>query len=183
MNRDEILRKIESLFLERGSLPYGGEAVTQLEHALQAAELARAEGRSASLVAASLLLDIGHLLHAHGSDCAEAGVDDRHEALGMRFLQKHFPESVTQPVKLHVDAKRYLCAVEPEYTEGLSGPSILSMELQGGAMRTGEAEAFRQLPYAADAVQLRRYDDLAKVPGLPTPGIEVFMPYLEACLN
>jgi phosphonate degradation associated HDIG domain protein len=183
MTPQDLLRKIEQLFRERGSLPYGGEAVTQLEHALQAAELARSEGRPPTLIAASLLHDIGHLLHGLGSDCAEEGIDDRHEDLGMRFLQKHFPESVTRPVRLHVDAKRYLCGVEPGYAAGLSGPSILSMELQGGAMNAAEAAAFRRQPYAEDSVQLRRYDDSAKVPGLSTPGIETFLPYLEECLK
>jgi len=179
---DEFLRKIERLIAERGQDQYGGEAVTQLEHALQAAELARAEGRGAPLIAAALLHDIGHLLHGLGSDCAEEGIDDQHEALGMRFLRKYFPEAVTEPVRLHVEAKRYLCSTDDGYAGRLSSPSILSLGLQGGPMNAEEVAAFERLPHYREAVQLRLYDDAAKVSGLQTPGINTFLPYLEQCL-
>jgi predicted HD phosphohydrolase len=113
---------------------------------------------------------------------AEEGIDDQHEALGMRFLQKHFPEAVTEPVRLHVEAKRYLCTAEEGYASQLSQPSIISLKLQGGPMSAEEAVAFERLPHSGAAVQLRKYDDAAKVPGLATPGIQTFLPYLEQCL-
>ena len=112
---DAMIDRIERLFADRGAEEYHGEAVSQLEHALQAAAAGEREGAAPELIVAALLHDIGHLIHSHGEDAAERGIDDRHEELGQRFLQQHFGPAVTEPVRLHVAAKRYLCAVEPGY--------------------------------------------------------------------
>jgi len=162
---DEVLR----LFEARGDSEYGGEQVTQLEHALQAAALAEAEQASPALIAAALLHDVGHLLHDLPDDAPDSGVDDHHETSGQNYLRALFPETVTEPVRLHVPAKRYLCAVDMGYAKGLSQPSVVSLRLQGGPMTTEEVEQFQANPFADDAVRLRRWDDAAKVPGFATP--------------
>jgi [1-hydroxy-2-(trimethylamino)ethyl]phosphonate dioxygenase len=176
----DILAAIDRLFAARGADEYHGEAVTQLEHALQAALLAEQAGASGELVAAALVHDIGHLLHEHGETAVGRGIDDRHEALGEQFLRPHFGPSVTQPILLHVPAKRFLCATDPAYRTTLSGASQQSLELQGGPMLPAEASEFARGPNAAAAVALRRWDDAAKVVGLAAPPLAHFRRYLEA---
>jgi phosphonate degradation associated HDIG domain protein len=183
MTPGETLDRIEALFAERGGAEYHGEIVTQLEHALQAAALAEAAGRPAAEIAAALLHDIGHLLHSRGEDCAAQGIDDRHEDLGVRFLVRAFGPEVTEPIRLHVAAKRYLCAARPNYFRLLSPASVRSLEFQGGPMSPAEAAEFRASPHASAAAGLREYDDRAKVPGLATPPFAHFRPYLEAVLR
>lgn len=183
MTAQELILKIEGLFAERGAAEYHGEAVTQQEHALQSAMLAEAEGASAALIAAALLHDVGHLLHGHGEGAAEHGIDDAHEELGQRFLRKHFPESVTEPVRLHVAAKRYLCAVESAYFDSLSPASIRSLALQGGPMSSSDAKAFEANPHGEAAARLRRWDDRAKIPALPTPALSHYRKYLDEVLS
>jgi phosphonate degradation associated HDIG domain protein len=161
-----IVEKIIDLIEKNGDSEYGGEAVTQGEHALQAAHLAIEEGCATNIIVASLLHDIGHMLHALPDDSPEQGIDDLHEELGFRFVEKYFIPAVAEPVRLHVAAKRYLCATEPEYLGHLSEPSLVSLKLQGGPMQAEECRLFEQNPFYRDAVQLRRFDDLAKVPNM-----------------
>lgn len=169
-----------ALFRQSGGSQYGGEAVSQLEHALQAATQAEADGASPALISAAFLHDIGHLLHDLPDDASEQGVDDQHELLGAWWLESHFLPAVVEPVKLHVAAKRYLCTVDVAYQSRLSGPSITSLKLQGGPMSADEVREFDALPYAADAVRLRRWDEAAKVPRCVTPRIEHFAGHLDA---
>ena len=183
MERTDFLDHLERVFATRGNDLYGGEAVTQLEHALQAAELARSASAPPAEIVAALLHDVGHLLHALGDDCADRGIDDRHEQLGVRFLQKHLPPGVTEPIRLHVDAKRYLSGHDPAYLGTLSPASVQSLALQGGPMTAAEQRTFERDPHFAAAIALRRRDDEAKVPGLPTPRFTDFRPHLEACLD
>ena len=178
-----IVQKIITLFNDQGDSEYGGEPVTQGEHALQAAHLALTEGAASSLVAASLLHDIGHLLHALPEDAPEQGIDDLHEELGNRFLIKYFTPAVSEPVHLHVAAKRYLCAVEPAYFALLSEPSVISLHLQGGPMTAEECQTFEANPFHEDAVQLRRYDDMAKIPNLSVQPIEFYAELLRENLK
>lgn len=178
-----VLDRIERLFADRGGAEYHGEPVSQLAHALQAGLFAERDGQPPAVVAAALLHDIGHLLHGHGEDYAARGIDDRHEDLGVRFLARAFGPEVTEPVRLHVSAKRYLCATAPGYADQLSPASVLSLGLQGGPMTPAEAAAFAAGPYSAAAVTVRGYDDRAKVPDLPTPPFAHFRPALEAVLR
>jgi len=171
----EILR----LFADRGSSEYGGEAVTQQEHALQAAFFAEREGATAALITAALLHDIGHLQHSLPDDAPNQGIDDRHEALGERWLVDRFGPEVIDPVAMHVEAKRYLCATDPEYLAILSPPSIQSLQLQGGPMSPAEVRTFESRVYFRDAVRLRQWDDAAKVVGLKTPSLEHFARYID----
>lgn len=181
MTPADVLSRIDCLFSERGEGEYHGEAVTQLEHALQAAYMAEQDGRSAELITAALLHDVGHLLHGHGEDYLEHGVNDRHEDLGARFLARAFGAEVIEPIRLHVPAKRYLCAARASYLATLSPASVRSLELQGGPMSADEVAEFERHPQFASAVALREYDDRAKVVGLSTPPLAHFRKYLERC--
>jgi phosphonate degradation associated HDIG domain protein len=176
------VEEIVGLFSTRGQTQYGREAVNQLEHALQCAQLAEQAGESQETVVAALLHDLGHLLAAERAaqiDVAQEG-DDLHQYIALPFLRGLFPEAVLAPVRMHVAAKRYLCAVEPGYWDTLSPASKHSLALQGGPFSEVEAQAFAAAPYAAEAVRLRRYDDQAKVPGLPVPDIAHYAPMLAA---
>ena len=185
--RDEppmnIIDEIANLFDRQGGSLYGGEAVTQQEHALQAAWLAENSGASGSLIAAALLHDIGHMLHDLPDDAPDAGIDDRHEDLGDRWLARHFGTDVTEPVRLHVIAKRYLCAVESDYFEALSPASIQSLKLQGGSFSPDEVQSFASLPFSREAIALRRWDDGAKSVGLQTPDLAHFLSYAGAAIS
>ena len=163
-----IVDEIFELYRRRGEATYG-EGVTQSEHALQTAWLAEKDGASAALVTAALLHDIGHLLHEAPEDIAEQGIDTRHESLASAWLSQHFGPEVSEPVRLHVAAKRYLCATQPGYWAALSDASKLSLNLQGGPMAAREASGFAASPAAEAAMRLRRWDDEAKIPGLNTP--------------
>ncbi|NER80777.1 MAG: HD domain-containing protein [Leptolyngbya sp. SIO1D8] len=171
-----------TLYRQRAHGQYGGEAVSQLEHALQCATLAEQTGQSAELITACLLHDLGHLVHHLGEDAATRGIDDRHEYQAIPLLQTLFPAAVTMPIRLHVAAKRYLCAVDDGYWASLSPASKRSLELQGGIFSEAASDAFIQQPYAEDAVVLRRWDDLAKVPDLDTPDLDHFIPLMQAAL-
>lgn len=177
-----IIDRVFTLFREKGNGAYFGEDVTETEHALQSAHLAEQSGASQELIAAALLHDIGHLLHGLPEDVAERGIDGRHEQGGADWLEQYFGPPVVDPVRLHVAAKRYLCAVEPDYHAGLSEASRRSLHLQGGAMSAEEVRRFEREPWYRSAVAVRRWDDGAKVPGLVVPGIEHYRPCLEAVL-
>ena len=125
-----------------------------------------------ALEIAALLHDVGHLL-------VDREDDTHHERLGAQFLSEHFGPEVSGPVGLHVAAKRYLCGAETDYHDGLSWSSVVSLEQQGGPMSPDELERFRENRHADAAIRLRRYDDLAKVPGTETPTFESFVPMLE----
>lgn len=170
-----------SLLESRGDSQYGGEAVTQLEHALQAALLAEQKQADPELIVAALLHDVGHLLHDLPVDAPEAGIDDHHENSGWRYLQPLFPAEVTEPVRLHVAAKRYLCTTRPGYQNTLSEPSLVSLRLQGGLMSPAEIAEFESHPQFEAAVRLRFWDDEAKVPGLTTPSLAHYAPLLQQC--
>lgn len=171
------------LIEERGETLYGGEAVTQLQHALQCAQLAENEGASPALITAALLHDVGHLLEDDFEDAPAHDADRRHEDLGDAFLARWFGPDVTEPVRLHVAAKRYLCAVEPGYLAGLSPASRHSLMLQGGPMNETEVAEFEAGPHAEDAVRLRRWDDLGKAPSMQTATLAHFLGYALRCVR
>ena len=172
---------IHTLFTTRGPAWFGAEAVSLLDHALQCAHLAESAGAPPSLVAACLLHDLGHLLGDASEGLGARDVDDAHQYVVIPFLRPHFPEAVLAPIRLHVDAKRFLCALEPDYWLGLSDASRQSLELQGGPFSRAEAARFIAQPYAEDAVRLRRWDDQAKEPRAPTPALSHFIGVATAC--
>jgi phosphonate degradation associated HDIG domain protein len=176
----QIVDEILELFATKGAAAYHGEAVSQEEHALQAADQAVREGAPDSLIVAALLHDVGHLLDGQDEDLADHGVDGRHEEAGCAWLSRHFGPEVTEPIRLHVAAKRYLCAVDPTYLAGLSPASRLSLKLQGGPMYGAEIAEFEANASFRDAVRLRYWDDTAKVPSLAVPGRSHYRGRLEA---
>lgn len=167
------------LLEQLGPQRYGLERVSQLDHALQCAHLAESCGADDALVAAALLHDIGHLLQ---QDLHQAAGED-HAVVGARHLAQWFGAGVVEPVRLHAQAKRYLVAVEPTYFGGLSGASRRSLRWQGGAMTPSEADAFRALPFAQDALSLRRWDDLAKEPGIRVPPLAHYRGLVDDLLD
>ena len=179
----DVIDEIFRVFHQQGSGAYLGEPVSLTEHMLQSASAAERDGAPPRLVAAALLHDYGHFIHDLPEDSAEHGVDTRHEEVAHAFLSAHFGPEVAEPVRMHVAAKRYLCATEPSYMAELSPASILSLELQGGPYSPAEIAAFEASPHAEDAVRLRRYDDVGKVPGLETPDLEHYRPVLQAAIR
>ena len=176
---DQILETLE----REGRVMYGGEAVTQLQHALQCAVLAREGGHDAPLVTAALLHDYGHLINEDDSQAASHGIDQEHEDVAAQYLAEWFPEAVTEPIRMHVPAKRYLCAVDPNYFATLSPASVQSLEVQGGTFSGIEAQAFIAQPFAEQAVLLRRWDDLAKDTTVATPRVQDFRGDIERALR
>jgi len=172
---------IEKLFADHGHIEYSGEGVTQLEHALQAADLAEREGAGDALVTAALLHDLGHLLNRQGDTPSARGIDDQHQYFAIPFLRPLFPPAVIEPIRLHVDAKRALCALEPGYHAALSEDSKRSLELQGGIFSAGQMQAFMAKPHAAEAIRVRRWDDQAKVPGASTRPLRHFLDTAIRC--
>ena len=168
------VKAIAELFAGPGARDYLGETITIGVHMRQAGALAEAAGAAAPLVAAALLHDVGHLRNE---------TDDRHGEAGARWLSQWFGEAVTEPVRLHVAAKRFLCATEPGYFGLLSQESVRTLVLQGGPMTPEQAAAFEALPSAPDAVAVRRWDDEAKDPAITPPGFAYFEPLLNSLLR
>ena len=168
------VEEIGALFAGPGARDYLGEPVTIGTHMLQAAALAEAAGADPAQVAAALLHDVGHLRNE---------TDSRHGPAGAEWLSQWFGEEVTEPVRLHVSAKRYLCTAEPGYFELLSDESVRTLEHQGGPMTAAEAAAFEALPFAKAAVAVRRWDDEAKDQAVTPPGFSHFEPLLRGLVR
>lgn len=183
MPRLHVIDKIQQVFERKGGSLYGGEAVTQEQHALQAAHLAEESGASSALIAAALLHDVGHLLHNLPDDAPDEGVDDVHERLGYNFLHRWFGPEVSEPVRMHVEAKRYLCTMEPGYFETLSPPSVQSLALQGGPMSPSEVKQYEAEPFYKQSLVVRKWDDLAKDPERQTPPLAHYLLILREVLT
>ena len=179
----KIVSHILNLLQTKGvDIQYGNEDVTQLEHALQCAELAEQKEFSNELITAALLHDIGHLLY-DGKDPIYKGVDGHHENLGANYLSEYFGEEVIRPIGAHVDSKRYLSRVDENYYNLLSEASKISLIAQGGPFTKEEAEEFIKKPFMKEAVELRRLDDLSKILNKKTPDIFHFRQYVEQSLK
>jgi len=178
-----IMERIFDNMATRGHEMYGGEAVTQLQHGLQCATLARRAGAGDRLVAAALLHDYGHLMGEDDAAAAAEGHDTLHEEIAANHLAAWFGPEVTEPIRMHVPAKRYLCAVDQAYFDTLSPASVQSLAVQGGAFTPEEAEVFMARPHAREAVELRRWDDRAKDPEAETDPLDSFRPTVEAALK
>ena len=179
---DNIVDLILDLFAQRGAREYMGEAVSMSQHMEQSAACAVADGAPDSLVIAALLHDIGHFVGDHPIDTLEKGIDNSHEEVGARYLERCFPSSVTEPIRLHVAAKRYLCATDDEYLERLSAASVSSLMVQGGPMNPAEVAKFETRPYHKEAIKLRLYDDDGKVAGLTIKPVSAYRDTLESLL-
>jgi [1-hydroxy-2-(trimethylamino)ethyl]phosphonate dioxygenase len=177
-----VVDEICELFATKGHAAYVGEPVSQLEHALQSAYHAEQAGASNALVVAALLHDFGHLVHKLPEDAADHGIDTRHEKLGQAWLSRYFGAEVTEPIRLHVAAKRYLCATDGEYLRQLSPASVQSLGLQGGPFSQAEIVEFEGNHWYRESLALRRWDDLAKVPDMAVPGLEHYRGRLAGVL-
>jgi phosphonate degradation associated HDIG domain protein len=179
------LPDIALIFARHGASQYSGEPVTQLQHALQTAHLAEASDADDALVTACLLHDLGHLLNDQGCGFDDTpslrGIDDTHQYYALPFLRGLLPDAVLDPIKLHVDAKRFLCQANPDYFERLSDDSKRSLALQGGVFSAEQAAAFLGQSGAHDAVRLRQWDDLAKQADLATPTLAHFLARAARC--
>ncbi|HEY0719569.1 MAG TPA: hypothetical protein VGD68_18280 [Streptosporangiaceae bacterium] len=178
------MRVIGELFAGQGAQDYLGEEVSVAVHMRQAGALAEAAGAPPEQVAAALLHDVGHICGGtvSGRDLM-AGTDNQHGTAGASWLARWFGEEVTEPVRLHVAAKRYLCAVEPGYLQKLSAASVYTLSVQGGPMNAAEAAAFEAGPHARAAVAVRRWDEEAKDPAADTPGFGHFEPLLTGLIR
>jgi phosphonate degradation associated HDIG domain protein len=174
---------IAGLFASEGAADYLGEPVSQAEHMLQAAALAEGAGAPPPLIAAALLHDVGHFTGTVTGRDLMRGTDNRHSEQGATWLAQWFGPEVTEPVRLHVDAKRYLCAVEPDYLARLSPASVFTLGVQGGPMRADEAGNFEARPYAREACQVRRWDDDAKDPQAAAPAFGHFAALLHSLVR
>jgi len=176
-----VADEIFSIFNSRGSTAYFGESVSVTEHCLQAAHWAQLEKSPDSLIVAALLHDIGHLVMDCPDDIADWDTDAFHERVGGEWLASRFGPEVSEPVRLHVPAKRYLCATRPSYLAKLSPASVLTLKLQGGVMSAGEVATFEAEPFFKDAVCIREWDDRGKVAGSSTPDLTSYRAVIEHC--
>jgi phosphonate degradation associated HDIG domain protein len=183
MTAADPVSEIAGLFASEGADEYFGEPVTQAAHMLQAAQLAERDGADDALVAAALLHDVGHFTGAVSGQQLMHGTDNWHSHSGAAWLAQWFSPEVTEPVRLHVAAKRYLCAIEPGYANQLSPASVYTLGVQGGLMQGAELAAFAASPYAEAAGRLRRWDDAAKDPDVTAPPFEHFRPLLAQLLR
>jgi phosphonate degradation associated HDIG domain protein len=175
-----IADDVFAIFGQRGAVEYFGERVSVTEHALQAAYFAQAAAAPAALIVAALLHDIGHLVEEVPSDITDWKSDAHHEVVGGRWLARRFGPDVSEPVRLHVPAKRYLLATDDKYITQLSPASLITLKLQGGPMAAPEIAQFETEHYWEDAVRVRRCDDQGKVAGLKTPDLKDYRAMLEA---
>jgi [1-hydroxy-2-(trimethylamino)ethyl]phosphonate dioxygenase len=180
---EQAIDKILDVFHAAGERDYGGERLSQTAHALQCGWLAEKAGASSALITAALLHDIGHLVNPEDRVARQRGEDGFHEVVGGDYLARWFGPEVTEPIKWHVAAKRYLTATEPDYFATLSQGSVRSLELQGGPFTAERAAQFIDRPFAEGAVKVRRWDEGAKIRNLETPPLEHFRPHLEASLK
>jgi len=174
-----ISQELCAIYDRRGASAYFGEAVTIREHSLQAAYFAQAADAPEALVIAALLHDIGHLVGNAPDDLGEWTDDAHHELIGGGWLARRFGAEVAEPVRLHVPAKRYLCATDSGYFDKLSAASVVTLKLQGGPMTAAEIAAFEAKPYWRESVRLRHWDDEGKVAGLRAPDFSSYAEMIE----
>ena len=176
---DNVVDKLDALFAAIAGTSYLGEPITIAEHMLQSAACAKRDGADDALIAAALLHDVGHYVDPAPDNENETDLRKRHDLAAARILAPVLPAAVTEPIRLHVDAKRYLCAIEPAYYDKLSDASKHTMRLQGGVMDADQAKVFAGEAYCEDAVRLRRWDDEGKTPDVAVPGFEAYRAMLE----
>lgn len=183
LTRENIVSFLCDIFTRRGGEEYLGEPVTMAQHMLQGATLAQQNNETELVIVAALLHDVGHFTSEFGMFSMDDTQDKLHEHAGAEVLQQFFPSLVIDCVRHHVAAKRYLCAVDPEYFNQLSQASVHSLNLQGGPMNAQEVKAFEQQPNLQQIVRVRRYDDAGKSPSMQTPPFSAFMPMIQRVVD
>jgi predicted HD phosphohydrolase len=180
---DNIVAHLSDIFGHSGAQEYLGEPVTIAQHMLQGASLADHQGHTNTVIAAALLHDIGHFTSDFGSFTMGDTHDRQHEIFGAKVLAPFFPEKVTQCVRHHVAAKRFLCATRPEYFSQLTAASVHSLQLQGGPMNAQEVAQFETNPHLQDIIQVRLLDDGGKVADMKTHNFAYFQNMLQELVN
>jgi [1-hydroxy-2-(trimethylamino)ethyl]phosphonate dioxygenase len=180
---DTIVAFLGDIFERRGGEEYLGEPVTMAEHMLQGAHIAEQQGESEDIIVATLLHDIGHFTSEFGTFSMEDTHDKHHEEAGAEILEEFFPSIVTDCVRYHVAAKRYICATDPAYFGQLSEASIHSLKLQGGPMNAAEIAEFEKNPNAKEIVKVRYLDDAGKIAGMETPGFSYYAPMVQRVVD
>jgi phosphonate degradation associated HDIG domain protein len=183
INADSIVDHIEDVFKRRGAESYLGEQVTMAQHMLQTAQCAEQAGADDNQIVAALLHDIGHYKNEISETSLAKGIDNYHEEAGANFLEDYFPISVVEPIRQHVAAKRYLCAVKSDYFERLSPASIHTLNLQGGPMNKEEVREFEKNDYLEQCVKLRYWDEDAKDPERVHPAFSYYRPLVESLVK
>lgn len=183
LTQETIVGFLADIFERRGGEEYLGEPVTMAEHMLQGAHLAELAGESEEIITAALLHDIGHFTGEFGMFSMGDTQDRYHEEAGAEVLAQFFPSIVTDCVRFHVAAKRYLCAVDPDYLGKLSAASVHSLKLQGGPMSDEEVIRFERNPNLADIVKVRHFDDAGKVPEMEMPGFSHYAPMVQRVVD
>jgi phosphonate degradation associated HDIG domain protein len=183
LDRSTIIAFIADIFERRGAESYLGEPVTMSQHMLQGAVLAEREGASEELVAAALLHDIGHYTSEFGPYSPADTEDNHHDEAGAKVLEHFFPPVITECVRLHVAAKRYLCATDGSYYDKLSPASRHTLELQGGPMNEAEIAQFRRNAFYREAVRVRLWDEGGKDPHMTTPDFRHYVPLLQRVVD
>ncbi len=183
LNQSTIVAFLADIFDRRGGEEYLGEPVTMAEHMLQGATLAEDGDLPEEVIVATLLHDIGHFTSEFGSFSMDDTEDRFHEEAGARVLERFFPDIVTDCVRYHVAAKRYLCATKPDYFARLSDASVHSLSLQGGPMSDGEVSAFETNPNLAQIVRVRYLDDAGKRDDMATPDFAHFAPMVQRVVD
>lgn len=183
LTSQNIVAFLADIFARRGGEEYLGEPVTMAEHMLQGAYLAEQQGEDEAIIVATLLHDIGHFTSEFGTFSMNDTKDKYHEVAGGRVLERFFPSIVTDCVRQHVAAKRYICATDPAYFGQLSEASIHSLKLQGGPMSAAEVAEFEKHPNLREIVRVRLLDDAGKVAGMATPGFEHYVPMLQRVVD
>ncbi len=183
MDKSTIVDFLADIFERRGAESYLGEPVTMAEHMLQGAGLAEREGASDELIAAALLHDIGHFCGEFGTYSPDDIIDKHHDATGGDILKPFFPPVISECVRLHVAAKRYLCAIDRNYFDQLSSASVHSLSLQGGPMSPPEVAAFESNPFHGDAVKVRKWDDGGKIADGQTKSFNDYTAMLQGIVD
>ena len=178
-----IVDLIEDIFLRRGAESYLGEQVTMAQHMLQTAQCAEEAGADNSQIVAALLHDIGHYKNEIPETSLAKGVNNYHEEAGANFLEEYFPDSVVEPIRQHVAAKRYLCAVKSDYFERLSSASVHTLNLQGGPMNDKEIEEFEKNDYLDHCINLRYWDEEGKDPERDHPPFSYYRPLIDSLVK
>ncbi|WP_422376017.1 (R)-1-hydroxy-2-trimethylaminoethylphosphonate oxygenase [Roseibium sp.] len=183
LTRETIVAFLGDIFERCGDEEYLGEPVTMAQHMLQGATLAERNGLEEDIIVGALLHDIGHFTSEFGTFSMNDTEDRHHEEAGADVLSRFFPDVITDCVRYHVAAKRYLCATKPDYFKRLSDASIHSLNLQGGPMNDEEVREFEKNPNLKQIIQVRYLDEAGKQPDMETPDFWHFAPMVQRIVD
>lgn len=183
LTKHNIVEFLGSIFDRRGGEEYLGEPVSMGQHMLQGATFAEQNGQPDEIVVAALLHDVGHFTSEFGTFTMDDTEDRHHEEAGAQVLDRFFPAIITDCVRYHVAAKRYLCATKEEYFSRLSEASVHSLNLQGGPMSADEVAEFEKNPNLKQIIEVRYLDDAGKIPDMETPDFWHFAPRIQRIVD